>query len=259
MRAPAILQGAHFSNPEFQLAVKIRIGAPLNLLCPLTCICGEDIDEYGHHLFKCRIGNEWNHRHSTMVHLTASIIRSVQLTVQHEVPLSNLGPLRSLDRDNNGRMDLVVTYSDSQTLLADVTITHPAPSISTSITQAMQLPLYFAKHQEHRKNRRYGEAVRQMHHQFAPFSFETYGATGPTFSKYLKYLASRHAQLTAISNNTDYSNRSTLVRYWRTRIACTLQRANSRLLISKANRVKAHTRQSAFQHAPDLSVPWMIS
>ena len=79
-----------------------------------------------------------------MVHLVASIVRSVQLTVQHEIPLSNLGPLRSLDRDGNGRMDLVVINSDSQTLLADLTITHPAPSNTTSINQSMQLPLYFA-------------------------------------------------------------------------------------------------------------------
>ena len=142
-----------------------------------------------------------------MVHLIASIIRSVQLTAQHEVALSNLGPLRSLDRDGNGRMDLVVTHSDSQTLLADVTITHPHPSNTASITEPMQLPLHFAKLQESRKIRRYGESVRQMHHEFAPFALETFGATGQMFTRYLKRLASRHLQLVSINNETDISAR----------------------------------------------------
>ena len=259
LRAPANLQGSCFTNTEFQLAIKTRIGAPLNLLCPSACICGERLDDYGNHLFKCRIGNEWNHRHSTMVHLIASIIRSVQLTVQHEVALSNLGPLRSLDRDGNGRMDLVVTYSDSQTLLADVTITHPNPSTSTSLTEPMQIPLYFAKLQENRKIRRYGETIRLMRHEFAPLAFETYGATGPIFTKYLKRLASRHFQFISLNYETDISARSTLVRYWRTRISCCLQKANARLLISKANRVRANMRQGTPPHAPDLSECWVIS
>lgn len=194
-----------------------------------------------------------------MVHLIASIMRSVQLTVQHEVPLSSLGPLRSLDRDGNGRMDLVVTHSDSQTLLADVTITHPAPANTTSITESMQLPLHFAKHQENRKIRRYGEAVRQMHQKFTPFAFETYGASGPVFSKYLKYLAARHLQLISWSNETDISARSTLVKYWRTRISCCLQRANAKLLISKANRINSNLRQSSPPNAPDLAEPWTLS
>ena len=142
LRAPATLQGAHFSNLEFQLAVKLRIAAPLNLLCPSTCICGSNLDNYGHHLMKCRIGNEWHQRHSSMVHLIASIMKS-EYTVQHEVSLLNLGPLRSLNREGSGVMDLVVTSSDSQTLLADVTITHPIPTNPTSITEPMLLPLHF--------------------------------------------------------------------------------------------------------------------
>jgi hypothetical protein len=259
LRAPAILQGACFTNTEFQLAVKIRIGAPLNLSCPSVCICGENIDDYGHHLFKCRIGNEWHQRHSTMVHLTASIIRSVQLIVQHEVPLSNLGPLRALDRDGNGRMDLVITGSDSQTLLADVTITHPAPASSVSITQPMLLPLYFAKYQENRKIRKYGDIVRRMHNAFSPFAFETFGASGPFFTKYLKQLASRHFYILLGNNDADITARSVLVRYWRTKISCCLQRANARLLLSKANRVRTRTRQGTPPNAPDLSEIWRLS
>lgn len=259
LRAPAIFQGANFSNAEFRIAVKTRIGAPLDLLCPTTCICGEYIDNFGLHLYKCRIGNEWNQRHSTMVHVFAGIIRSVQLVVQHEVPLSNLGPLSLLDRFGNGRMDLVVTSGDSQTILADVTITHPAPANSVTITESMQCPLYFAKYQENRKIRKYGETVRRMRNVFIPLALETYGATGPAVTRALQRLATRYFQSNTCGNDPESTARSTLMRYWRTKISCCLQRANARLLLSKANRVRAHTRQTAPPNAPDLSETWMIS
>ena len=90
---------------------KIRIKAPLQLLLPSTCICGSSLDDFGDHLFKCRIGGEWDHRHSVLVHLMASIFRSVQLPLQHKLPLQNLGPLCKLDTTGTGRME-IVTYSD---------------------------------------------------------------------------------------------------------------------------------------------------
>ena len=259
LRAPATFQGALFSNLEFQLAVKLRIAAPLNLLCPSTCICGNHLDDYGNHLMKCRIGNEWHQRHSSMVHLIASIMKSTEYTVQHEVPLINLGPLRSLDREGSGIMDLVVTSSDSQTLLADVTITHPIPANPTSITESMLVPFHFAKLQENRKVRRYGEVTQQMHHKFLPIAFETFGATGPAFDKFLKQLATRHQQNIGWSTDNDMTTRSLLIRYWRTKISCCLQRANAKLLIHKANRVRASTRQGTPPNYPDLTEPWNLS
>jgi hypothetical protein len=156
-------------------------------------------------------------------------------------------------------MDLVITYSDSPTLLADVTITHPVPANTTQITQPMQLPLYFAKYREGSKVRRYGEAIRQMHHTFAPLVLETFGAAGPALTKYIKHLASRQHQLSTNCPENDITARSTLVRYWRTRIACGLQKANARLIISKSNRIKANQRQGTNPNAPDLTEPWTIS
>ena len=50
----------------------------------------------------------------------ASIFRSVQLPVQHKVPLQNIGPLHELDTTGTGRMDLIITYSDLPPTLADV-------------------------------------------------------------------------------------------------------------------------------------------
>ena len=89
-------------NAEFKIAVKIRINAPLHFLSPSQCICGDNLDDFGFHLFKCRIGGEWDARHSSLVHCIASIIRSTEIAVQHKVPLANLGPLQSIDRNGTG-------------------------------------------------------------------------------------------------------------------------------------------------------------
>jgi hypothetical protein len=181
----------------------------------------------------------------------------VQLIVQHEVPFNDLGPLSTLHGSGSGRMDLVVSSSDLQTLLADVTITHPAPS--GTISESMISPLYFAKYQESRKIRRYGEIVRAMGHAFAPLAIETYGATGPFLNKYLKQLARRYQQIIHRNSEEDPLGNSTLIRYWRTKISCCLQKANARLLISKTNRICARSRQGPLPNAPDLSEPWCIT
>ena len=257
LRATANSQGAFFSNQEFEAVVKLRLRAPLHLLCPPQCICSELIDDYGDHLFKCRIGGEWNHRHSALVHLIASICRSVQLTVQHEVPLQNLGPLSSLDSNGSGRMDLVVTSSDSSSFLADVTITHPSPS-NQPITEQMLQPLYFAKQAEQRKQRKYQAASRAINMNFKPMALETFGAVGPHLNEILKKLATRIARFNDWHQSSEISYVSTLIRFWRTRISTCLQRCNAKLILSKAHRIRANCRLGSHPHPPDISSSWLI-
>ena len=101
----------------------------------------------------------------------ASIFRSVQLPVQHEVPLQNLGPLRELDTTGTGRMDLIITYSDLPPTLADVTVTHPSPSrLPMSSASQMYTFLYFAKKAEAQKYSRYLATARAMNHLFHPYA-----------------------------------------------------------------------------------------
>ena len=237
LRAPAHIPGCFFNNEEFAIAVKIRVNARLNLLCPATCICGSDLDDFGDHLFKCRVGSEWEQRHSSLVHITASLLRSVNFEVQHEVPLSSFGLFRDLDTSGNGRMDLTITSGDLAPILADVTITHPIISQSSSVLSAMCSPLYFAKHREATKIRKYGARAAQINNQFVPLVLETNGAMGPAFSSSLKIWAKRAAQFIHPSKSAQ------IIRFWRIKISTCLQRANAKLILSKARRVRGRTRQ----------------
>ena len=171
--------------------------------------------------------------------------------VQHEVPLVNIGPLRNLDLNGEGRMDILATSSDFEPILADVTITHPSPS-NQPITPAMITPLHFARAAEERKIRRYERAASAMSHKFIPLAIETFGALGKRIDKMLKDLANRYFR--SIQNqDPEFNAKSVLMRYWRSKISCCLQKANAKLLISKENRIRANTRQGTPPNAPDLS------
>ena len=74
----------------------------------------------------------------------------IKHTHTHEVPVANLGPLSALQR-NTCRMDLIITYSNLQPTLADVTVAHPSPSNQASITAAMSCLLFFAAKIEGKK------------------------------------------------------------------------------------------------------------
>ena len=164
-----------------------------------------------------------------MVHTIADISRSVNLIVQHEVPLSSLGPLRNIDRSGNGRMDMIITSGDYTPTMADVTITHPSHSQSSSSGNHMQAPLFFAQAAERKKTAKYGNSARDMNHRFIAMAIETYGSVGGSLASYLKELATRHFQQNFADSTIEHTARATLIRFWRVKISTCLQKANARL------------------------------
>ena len=183
----------------------------------------------------------------------ASVLKSVNYVVQHEVPLSSLGPLRDLDISGDGRMDLVVTSGDSSPILADGTVIHPIPSSSIPDESKMLTPLYFAKYRENAKTNRYGNRAAQIHHSFIPMVFETFGAFGPQLNTFLKGVAGR-----AIHGSAQ-TYRSQLIRFWRMKLSACLQKANARLIISKANRIRSLTRQGTHPNPPPYQMESSIT
>ena len=172
-----------------------------------------------------------------MVQCMATILKSTNHVVQQEIPLATLGPFMDLASTGSGRMDLTITSGNSTPILADVTITHPIISDRSLITVSMTQPLYFAKHREEAKIRKYSGRAIQINQHFIPLVLETYGAYGPKFSQYIKSLASYAVQ------NRSFNQRAQLIRYWRMKISACLQRANSRLIINKAHRIRSRMRQ----------------
>ena len=251
LHAPECIQGCALSNREFELAVKLRLGADIHHMLPDTCLCGEPLDLRGDHLLKCKRGNEWDSRHTAINQCVSAIVRSANLPVSNEILLSELTHPSPGYLPPTGRMDLVVTDSDFTTLLADVSITHPNPSANQSITRPMLQQGYFATHREHTKKAKYGQAARILGAKFIPLVLETLGSFGPSFDKFLRSLSKEFFRR---SPNTDadlerhFSSR--LLTLWKNRISCTLKRANDRLLLSKLSR----TQQTLQRNAPRAMV-----
>jgi hypothetical protein len=141
---------------------------------------------------------------------------------------------------------------NSTPTLADVTVTHPIPSQLSNITLPMTLPLHFAKHREEKKIRKYGSRSNQINHQFIPMVLETFGAYGPRFSNYLKSIANQ------INQSISINQKAQLIRYWRMKISACLQRANARLIINKAHRVRSRLRQAPAPVNAIRNLDWEI-
>ena len=159
-----------------------------------------------------------------------AIIRSAHLPVSHEVTVATLAPPRPGCSPPQGRMDLVVTDSNFTTILDDVAITHPNPSINQSVTQAMlrQGLLLTRKHEEYKIWR----CCSQDRCKIYTISLETFGSLGKSSNALLHSLSSK---LFRHSPNSDMEleimMKSKLINLWRTRISLTLQKSNARLLL----------------------------
>ena len=148
----------------------------------------------------------------------------------------------------------MVTSGDFNTnILADVTITHPFPSSSTRITPSMTHPLHFALIKEEQKKHKYSHTARLLGASIFPLAIETFGAMGPSFQKFLHICADGYLQRLFLSHPTrEETHKSVIMRSWRSRISCALQKANSRLLFSKASRSNGANQSGQRPHYVDI-------
>ena len=113
---------------------------------------------------------------------------------------------------------------------------------------------HFAQHRENAKINKYSDMANAIGAKFVPLVLETYGSLGKSFQSLLKSLAS---ELFRRSINSDHEQeitmKSKLIALWRTRISVTLQKANSRLLLSKLSRTHQSVQRSQPTYTVDFS------
>ena len=254
LSTPQTIPGCSFSNIEFSTSIRLRLGLPLGIPLPSICACGEPSDPHGFHFLKCNLGGEWISRHDSIVHVMATTAKASGFLVQTELPLAVLTP-RSPTPPLPGRMDLVVTSGDFNTnILADVTISHPYPSSSTRISTPMTHPLHFTLIKENQKKHKYSHTARLLGASVFPLAIETFGALGPMFQKFLQLCADAYLHRIFLSHpSREEIHRSVIMRSWRSRISCALQKANARLLFSKASRTARANQSGQAPHYVDLT------
>ena len=110
-------------------------------------------------------------RHTTHNHQTLCLEHlhhPSSRTVSNDIILSDFTPLTPVYSPPQGRMDLIVTDSYFTTILADVTITNPNPSMNQSVTASMLQPGYFSKYREKMKRTTYQQAARIFGAKYIP-------------------------------------------------------------------------------------------
>ena len=176
-------------------------------------------------------------RHTAISQVLSAIIHSAQIPVSREVLLSILAPPSATFSPPPGRMDLVLTSGDFNTILADVTITHPNPSQNQRITEAMTLQGHFSVHMERTKINKYLDSATSIGARFIPLVMETYGNFGTSFKSFLRAI-SREYFNRAWNYDPDTANElcAKLTNLWTARLSSVLLRANARLRMLKFSR-----------------------
>ena len=151
------------TDEEMGLASRIRLGLPPLDNLPVSCVCGQVLDDDPDHFLSCQNlrRSAVTSRHDSIVRLLAKHLRRASALVHEE---------QRFPGERKLRPDLDVFFSDEY-LLVDVVVTHPAAPSRKSIK-----PLAAAGDWERRKVNKY-ESLAAVHGaKVFGFSLESIGA-----------------------------------------------------------------------------------
>jgi len=217
LTAPLKGLASKFTDEEFEMAVRLRVGLPPSDHLPAACRCGRRRAFHNDpwhglscHLLKRR---EINWRHNDVVHIVAATTRS-------------LGAFAHIEpsRIDNARIrpDLLLRIGRRR-IMVDVAVVHPG---APSRLRAAQRSLGTALQQQRIKHARYDRLARTEHSIFLPFIVETFGATAPEARSVMREIASFAGRL--IPSQTRHA---TLVRLM-TQISVAVQRGNAQAVLA---------------------------
>jgi len=217
-----------FANHELDLCIRLRLGIPLPGPSP-SCVCGYTNDTFGDHFLTCNRGGEIQSRHNHLRDLLSSILSSTNCSTQREVPALNVHP-NATSSPTNRRFDLIIRSGATMPISADVSIIHPTPINTRSLSRYSASQGSAALIREQTKRRIYQPLSTQLGMQFIPLILESYGTYGPAFASFLATMSRRASSSSSFCGFGNTSLAAHLLTDWRRRISCALQKANARLL-----------------------------
>ena len=246
-----------FTDRLFATAIRLRLGLNIPAVAVASkCPCGGAIDSYGNHLLSCRSGNERNRRHAAGVRAWKSIFSQARCTVLVEQLLRKFGiHLPGKDPDRRS-MDLlaflnwdVPGFSGIDALFCDYTVVFPCAASFLSIAAASDGAA--VSKAESKKDTKYKASIESddFGRRFVPLACEVLGRLGPAFLALLRALA--HV-VPADRDPDEAIVHSRLVERWMRIHAVALQRANARLLLSRALHASVTGMGSCFVSINDL-------
>src|SRR3978361_1251877 len=141
---PSPQLGTLLDNHSLQIAVALRVRS--SFCHPHVCICGSDVDNFGHHGLSCTKSAGRISRHNCLNDILKRAFQSAGIPCILEPP--------GLLRDDGKRPDGVtlIPWKKGQCLVWDVTCTDTvAPSHIDGSSRSASFAANFAEHQKHRK------------------------------------------------------------------------------------------------------------
>ena len=210
---PSTHLGLHLGDREFQVAIGLRVGAPVS--SQHTCVCGASADPYGTHALSCAKMKSRHMRHRLANNTIKQALASAEVT-------SVLEP-NGLCLSNGKRPDgqTLLPWSRGKCLVWDFTCVHRKCPTYSSLSRLEGATVAGAA--ETRKLRTYEELSNRFLVQ--PVALETNGAVGPLSMKFLKELGKR-----IVSTSGDKRAAS----YLRQRLGLCVQMGNAACVIECA-------------------------
>eukprot|EP00820_Chromera_velia_P004464 Cvel_17486.t1-p1 / transcript=Cvel_17486.t1 / gene=Cvel_17486 / organism=Chromera_velia_CCMP2878 / gene_product=hypothetical protein / transcript_product=hypothetical protein / location=Cvel_scaffold1400:445-8529(-) / protein_length=1259 / sequence_SO=supercontig / SO=protein_coding / is_pseudo=false len=168
-----------FPPVVYRVAIRIRLGLGIpEMRRAGVCVCGSPLNPRGHHTQKCPNGEGVHWRHEQVKRAFTQILRRLRHThVLEETTLGHLGVATDshLADQRNKRADIFASLSNSDTILADVSITFPISSDAARLRTRSKTAGAAAKTKSEEKQRKYVVAARSVGLRFIPLVFETFG------------------------------------------------------------------------------------
>src|SRR5206468_299886 len=183
---PCASLGLRLGNDELRIAVGLRLGAPL--VRAHHCVCGVEVDQYGHHGLSCRRSAGRHRRHALANDVILRAIRALKVHAELEPP--------RLLRSDGKRPDGVTLdpWHSGRYLVWDFTC--PDTLAPSHVRNSSQVAGSAAEAAEARKQTKYSDLVVSGDFTFAPIAVETLGAWGPSALSICAEIGGRTAALT---------------------------------------------------------------
>ena len=189
---PSPQLGTHLSTDEFRVALSLRLGSPI--VRPHVCVCGEKVNQYGHHGLSCAKANGTNPRHADGNKILQRALKTGGVPAILEPP--------GCSRPDGKRPDgmSLVPWARGRSLLWDFTCKDTfAPSYLNSSSKHVG---YVAKEGERIKISHYSDLADQF--IFIPVATETSGVIGKLGLDLIKKIGSKITEATNEKRATSF-------------------------------------------------------
>jgi hypothetical protein len=228
-------EGFWMSSKEFRIALCLRLGLDVHTK-NYKCSCGGASADESQHYLTCKLGNQKNNRHNSIVGVFCKMFKETGQTVATEVHLDE----DNLNDAGGRRSDITLKRQNDMTGLShhqeyDVTVRNPSCKSYTEGLKSHQFNGVTARRAHNQKITDYCDIVNKE--DFHPLAFEAFGCWTKEVTDLVKSTCKDMAEETDVPY-------SVLVNFWFQKLSFVLQWENAVTVIEREDFSKNVSRKT---------------